>query len=39
MEVVELGELTVAAMIELPDEASTVADEGEEREEVVVVRA
>ena len=39
VEVVELGELTVATVIERPKEAPAVAREGEKREEVVVVRA
>ena len=39
VEVVELGELTVATLIDRPQERPAVADEGNEREEVVVVRA
>ena len=39
VEVVEVGEVTIAEVVDRPDELPAVADESNEREEVVVVRA
>ena len=36
VEVVELGELTIAAVVDPPKELQAVADEGDGHEEVVV---